>query len=140
MISEYTLRLMTRDRVLFVFIALFFGLGGLALLFQGIRNSDLVTIIFALIWLGVAGWQIWKGFSGPLEIQVLPGEKILFRNWFGIETEISMSEIIEIKLETNMLLIKTTTRKFTSLSGYDGLHKFVHDVASANEKLTTKGI
>ena len=138
--SEYTLRLMTRDRVLFVLIAIFFGLGGLALLVQGIRGSDVITLVFALVWLGVAGWHIWKGFSGPLEIHVLSGEKIRLRNWFGTETEIAMSEIIEIKLDGNILSIKATTRKFTSLSGYDGLHKLVHDVASANEKLVTKGI
>jgi hypothetical protein len=140
MTDEYTLRLMTRDRVLFVLIAVFFGLGGLALLYKGIRDSDAITLVFSLVWLGAAGWQIWKGLSGPLEIHVLSGEKICLRNWFGLETEISMSNISEIKLESNMLSIKTPTQKFISLSGYDGLHKFVHDVASANEKLITKGI
>ncbi len=100
----------------------------------------MVTIVFSLIWLGAAGWQIRKWFTGPLEIQVLPDEKVRFRNWFGTETEIAMSEILEIKLETNILSINTSSRKFTSLSGYDGLHKFVHDVASVNMKLVTKGI
>ncbi len=51
-----------------------------------------------------------------------------------------MIQIEEIRLQGNLLTIKTTGREYVGLSGFDGLHRFVHDVAEHNSCLVTKGI
>jgi len=117
-----------------------FGYPGYPLVVELIRGAPIPVWVFFLVWAEFAVSFIGKSLRGPTQIRVIPGGRVQFSDWFGRESEISMVEIDEIKLQSNLLTIKTADREYFGLSGFDGLHRFVHDVAEHNSRLVTRGI
>jgi hypothetical protein len=137
----YTLTLRRQDRILLVVGITFFTAGGVAIVATSIRDTPPpLVLLFFLVWTAIAVWMFWQSLRGPTQIQVLPGGQVRIRDWFNQERRVAMIEIEEIGLQGNLLTIKTTDRKYVGLSGFDGLHRFVHDVAEHNSSLVTKGI
>ena len=137
--TPYTLTLRTQDRLLVVGIMVFFILF-IGLAARSIWDGPWLALLFVLVWAAFAVWFFGRTLRSPIQITVLPGGRVCFRNWFNRQREVRMGEIEEIRLQANLLTIKTTECEYTGLSGFDGLHRFVNDVAQHNSFLVTKGI
>jgi hypothetical protein len=123
-----------------VVVSTFFTAGIIAVLVVGIRGEPPLVVLFLLVWSAFAGYFIVKSLCGATQIQVFPGGRVRIRDWFKREHEVAMIDIKEIRLQGNLLTIKTTGREFYGCSGFDGLHRFVHDAVEHNSGLVTKGI
>jgi len=138
-VTPYTLNLRTQDRLLVVGLMVFFIFLP-ALAARSIWEGPRLALLFVVVWAALIVWTLIKTFRSPIQITVLSGGRVCFHNWLNQEREVSMSEIEEIRLQGNLLTIKTTACAYTGPSGFDGLHRFVHDVAERNSALVTKGI
>lgn len=138
--ASYILTLRSKDRRLLITLIAFFSVGGLLFAWQAAVSRNPLILVFFLVWVGVAVRNFYKFLGGPTEIEVLQNGQVRLVNWFKREYNIAMEDIKEIELRANVLWIKTPERDHISFSGFDGLHRFVHDVARHNTQLITKGI
>ncbi|MFT4582210.1 MAG: hypothetical protein ACI915_000041 [Gammaproteobacteria bacterium] len=140
LIATYTMKLRLADRILVLIVFPIFVLCGAFMFYRSAVQGDIGEMGFTVIWLAFVAWTFWGVFSGPVEIQVLTDSRVRFRSWFRVENETLMSEIRELELIGNILWITTVTRKYTTLSGFNGLSEFIHEIAASNEKLVVKGM